>query len=121
MARANTARRQNISGILRQYGERAAQAAREALLENGETVAEEARRRCPVDTGNLRDSIHVERKGDNVVRIVADAQSDDGYYYGRRIEYAPDGQPFMRPALDAKRDEIKQHTLEKIRAAIIQS
>ena len=101
--RSGAAGRISIGAILQQYGERAAQAARESLLENGETVAEEAKRRCPVDTGRLRDSVHVEPKGANKVRIVA-----------------PHGTPFMRPALEAKREELKQHTIEKIRAAVAQ-
>lgn len=118
--RSGAAGRISIGAILQQYGERAAQAARESLLENGETVAEEAKRRCPVDTGRLRDSVHVEPKGANKVRIVADAKSDDGYSYGGIIEYGPHGTPFMRPALEAKREELKQHTIEKIRAAVAQ-
>lgn len=122
MARNNDYRRQTISGILRDYGERAKQAAIEALLENADMVVEEAKSRCPVKTGKLRESIHPERKGENKVRIVADAQNEkNGYYYGRLIEYSPNGQPFLHPALNAKRDEIKQHTIDKIRAAINQS
>lgn len=106
-----------ISGILRDYGKRAAQAARQALEENAEIVLEEARARCPVDTGKLRDSLHLEKKGADKIRIVADAQNK-GYYYGRLLEYAPNGKPFMRPALESKREEIHRNVLEKIRGAI---
>lgn len=112
--------RQTISGLLRDYGERAKQAAIEGLLEGAEMVANEAKSRCPVDTGKLRDSIHTEKKG-NKIRVVADAKSDDGYYYGRLIEYSPKGKPFMHPALEAKRAEVKQHVMEKIRAAVNQN
>lgn len=116
--RSGASRRVNIRAILNQYGERAAQAARESLVENGETVAEEAKKRCPVDTGRLRDSIHVEKNGANKVRVVADAKAKDGYSYGRLIEYSPKGTPFMRPALEAKRAELKQHTIDRIRDAV---
>ncbi len=112
--------RQTISGLLRDYGEKAKQAAVESLLENAETVAEEARRLCPVDSGKLQASIHTEPKGENKVRVIADAKNKD-YYYGRITEYSPSGKAFMRPALEAKRAEIKQHTLDKIRAAINQN
>lgn len=118
--RSGSAGSLNVGAILQQYGERAAQAARESLLENGETVAEEAKSRCPVETGRLRESIHVEPKGANRVRIVADAKAEDGYAYGGIIEYGPNGTPFMRPALVAKREELKQHTIDKIRAALAQ-
>lgn len=109
--------RANISAILRTYGERAAQAARQALEENAEIVMEEARRRCPVDSGKLRDSIHSEKKGANKIRIIADAENN-GYHYARIVEYSPRGKPFLRPALESKREEIKQNMIEKIRAAL---
>lgn len=120
MARNIDYQRQSISGLLQTYGERAKQAALEGLLEGGEIVAAEAKRNCPVDTGRLRDSIHTEKKG-NKVRVVADAKNPkDGYYYGKLIEYSPKGKPFLHSALDAKRAEVKQKVLEKIRAAINQ-
>lgn len=114
--------RQTISGILRDYGERAKQAAIEGLLKGGEIVSAEAKRICPVDTGRLKESIHTEQKGANKVRVVADAKNPkDGYYYGGLIEYSQKkGKPFLRPALDAKKAEVKNHVLEKIRNAINQ-
>lgn len=112
--------RLTINSLLQTYGEAAKQAALEGLLEAGEIVAEEARRRCPVDTGRLQESIHTEKKG-NKVRVVANAKNPkDGYNYARWIEFAPKGKPFMNPALQAKRAEVKQHVIDKIRAALNQ-
>lgn len=109
----------NFSTILRDYGEKAVQAARQALEENAEMVVAEAKERCPVKTGKLQESIHAVHKGKNKIRIVADAQNErDGYYYGNFLEYAPNGKPFLHPALNAKRAEIKQHTIDRIREAL---
>lgn len=106
--------------ILSRYGDKAARAAREALAENAETLAEEARRRCPVDTGRLRDSIHVEiSRNGGKAKIIADAKNAKGVPYGRYVEFSPKiDEPFMYPAMDAKREEMKQHTINRIREAM---
>ena len=72
----------------------------------GEYVGGAAKLRCPVDTGNLRDSInHKVNKQELSVRI------------GTPVEYAPwielgtkntSAQPFLRPALLESKSEIKQ-------------
>ena len=108
----------SAAAILRQLGEDATSAAKAALAEGAEIVVAEAKNRCPVYDGNdkrvvkgaLRDSIHKEKqKGGNEYRIVADAQAKDGMYYGTIVEYSPKiNKPFLWPALDAKREEIKK-------------
>ncbi len=123
----------SIKDILNLYGEKAAQAARQALKDNAETLAQEARERCPVETGfykgrhfklkhpgRLRDSIHVEDGKKDTIQIVADAKDDKGYEYAPLIEYAPWGQPFMKPAYEAKKIEMINHSKDIIRAAIKQ-
>ena len=127
------ARRKSVSikHILELYGEKAAQAARKALRENGETLVQAARELCPVETGlyrdrqhklkhpgRLRDSIHVEDGDKDSITVVADAKDDKGYCYAPIIEYAPWGQPFMKPAYEAKKIEMINHTKDAIRAAI---
>ncbi len=113
-------RRLNLREVLARYGERAARAAKEALAENAETLAGEARLRCPVDTGRLRDSIHVEiSKNGGKAKVIADAKNAKGVPYGRYVEFSPRiDEPFMYPAMDAKREEMKQHTIDRIREAM---
>ena len=121
----------SIKMILELYGEKAAQAARKALRENGETLVQAARELCPVEKGfyrgrhhklkhpgRLRDSIHVEDGDKDSITVVADAKDDKGYCYAPIIEYAPWGQPFMKPAYEAKKIEMINHTKDAIRAAI---
>ena len=127
------ARRKSVSikAILQRYGEKAAQAARQALRENAETLVTAAREIVPVEKGlyrgrqhklkhpgRLRDSIHVEDGKKDSVLVVADAKDDKGYPYAPIIEYAPWGTPFMKPAYEAKKIEMINHTKDLVRAAI---
>lgn len=72
----------------------------------GLTAQTEAQKRCPVDTGNLRNSI-THKVGDDYVII------------GTNVEYAPDqelgdfkhkvGQsPFLRPAIEENIDKYRE-------------
>ena len=100
----------------------------DAILKGGETVAEEARRRAPVDSGRLRDSIKVKQKKRRDVQHVgvtveADYPANAGVrktktrkqaagskeYYAFALEYGTRhmaAQPFLNPALAAKADEV---------------
>ena len=118
----------SATAILKQLGENATIAAKIALAEGAEMVVAEAKSRCPVYDGKdkrvvkgaLRDSIHAEKKkSGNEYRVVADAQSKDGLYYGTIVEYSPKiNKPFLWPALDAKRDEVKQKIISAVRKAV---
>ena len=114
--------------ILKELGEAAETAAIAALAEGAEMVMKEAKQRCPVYEGDdyrvvkgaLRDSIHDEKqKGGKEYRIVADAQAQDGLYYGKIVEFSPKiNKPFLYPAMDAKREAVKKKIIEAVREAI---
>ena len=114
--------------ILKELGEAAENAAIAALAEGAEIVMKEAKERCPVYDGDdprvvkgaLRDSIHaVKEKGGKEYRIVADAQAQDGLYYGKIVEFSPKiNKPFMYPAMDAKREVVKKKIVDAVREAI---
>ena len=122
----------SIKDILIRYGDKAAQAARQSIRDNAENLAQEARELAPVEKGfyvgrhfklkhqgRLRDSIHVEEGGKkDTLRVVADAKDDKDYCYARLIEYSPRGQPYMKPAYEAKKIEMINHSKDLIRAAI---
>lgn len=132
MAKSKLYKRQaTIRRILQFYGEKAAQAARQSIEDNAETLAHAARELAPVEKGfyvgrqfklkhpgRLRDSIHVENGSKDTMLVVADATDDKGYCYARIIEYGPRGQPFMTPAYEAKKIEMINHSKDLIRAAI---
>lgn len=121
----------NIKYLLELYGEKAAQAARQAIKDNGETLMTAAKEYAPVEKGfyvgrqfklkhpgRLRDSIHVEQKSKDKIWVVADAADEKDRCYARIVEFSPRGKPFMRPAYEAKKIEMINHTKDTIRAAI---
>ncbi|MBO6292325.1 MAG: HK97 gp10 family phage protein [Selenomonas sp.] len=119
---------QSSKEILRELGENATEAAKSALAEGAELVMKEAKERCPVYTGNdrrvvkgaLKESIHaVKQKGGTKYKIIADAVSHDGIFYGKLVEFSPAiNKPFMYPALDAQRETVKKLIVEAVREAV---
>jgi HK97 gp10 family phage protein len=119
---------QSSEEILKELGENATEAAKSALAEGVELVMKEAKERCPVYTGNdrrvvkgaLKESIHaVKQKGGAKYKIIADAVSHDGIFYGKLVEFSPAiNQPFMYPALDAQRETVKKLIVEAVREAV---
>lgn len=119
---------QSSEEILKELGENATEAAKSALAEGAELVMKEAKERCPVYTGNdrrvvkgaLKESIHaVKQKGGTKYKIIADAVSHDGIFYGKLVEFSPAiNKPFMYPALDAQRETVKKLIVEAVREAV---
>jgi len=119
---------QSAEEMLRELGENATKAAKSALADGAEIVMQEARNRCPVYKGNdrrvvkgaLRDSIHaVKQKGGAKYKIIADATSHDGIFYGKLVEFSPAiNKPFMYPAMDARRDEVRNKIIDAVREAL---
>lgn len=119
---------QSAEEILRELGENATKAAKDALADGAEIVMQEARNRCPVYKGNdnrvvkgaLRDSIHaVKQKGGAKYKIIADATSHDGIFYGKLVEFSPKiNKPFMYPAMDARRDEVRNKIIDAVREVL---
>ena len=109
-----------MENVLKVYGERVADAAKEALADNAEELCQTVKSKCPVRTGRLLNSIHVSRLKDGAVyKVIADAQGDDGTPYARIVEFSPKiAKPFMYPSMDEKRDRFKQNVKTKIREAI---
>ena len=115
--------REELSGLLLAIGDnaaKAAKAAKDALKKGADLVVEDARSRCPVRTGALRDSIHAEsRRGGTYIRIVADAQNSDGVYYGKVVEFSPRiNRPFLYPAIDAARDSIRKDVARAVKESL---
>lgn len=86
----------------------------EALQSAAETVAENARQRVPVDTGDLRDAIHVERTGFGEFAVIA---GNDNAFYGHIVEHGgtrTPAHPFLVPALE----ETAPAAVAKLAAAL---
>lgn len=76
-----------------------------AIKAGAEAIAEDAQGRVPVDSGALRDAIHVEQipGGYSVVA------GNDQAFYGHIVEHGgarTPSRPFLIPAFEAKRDTL---------------
>lgn len=131
---------------LRELGSHVVKAAKIALKEGAEIIVADAKSRCPVKTGKLRDSIKaVSEEGGTVYRIEAGAsrtfnkvlRDSDGRVqrdsagnpmtveqsidYGQIVEFSPKiNKPFLYPAFEAHAREAEEHVKEAIRQAINQ-
>lgn len=79
-----------------------------------EAIVQEAKEKCPVDTGNLRDSITYKIVGHQGI-IYADCDYA-GYVEFGTVDARP--QPYMFPAFEDNKDKALEHILESINKAI---
>lgn len=98
---------------LRELGEEVVQAAKSAMAQSAAQVVEDAKSRCPVKTGALRDSIKAQKQqGGAAYKITS-------LYYGRCVELSPKiNKPFLFPAIDQNRDRIRDNIQAAIRQAL---
>lgn len=103
---------------LREMSEHVVTAAKTALARGAAEVVADAKSRCPVKTGRLRNSIRAEpNRNGTMYKISADADNN-GFCYGQVVEFSPKiNKPFLYPALDANYGRIQS----EIRAAIRQA
>lgn len=92
------------------YGEQRLKEIEEKLFDKmtlaSDFVKNEARRRCPVDTGNLRSSLNDEviKENNEIVGRVGTNVEYAGYVeYGTKRQTA---QPYLRPALLENKNQI---------------
>lgn len=115
--------RMNIDRVmenLRRKGDEAVTAAKTALREGVNNIVNDAKSRCPVKTGKLRDSIHAESLEDGAIyKITTDAKNDDNVSYAQYVEYSPRiNRPFMHPAIDANISRLSNGIKNAIRNSL---
>ncbi len=104
---------------LRAMGEHVLQAAKSALKDGADVIVVDAKSRCPVDTGKLRDSIAAVDVADGAAyELSANAKNQSGVAYGQFVEFSPRGQPFLFPAIEANVDNVKETIKRAIQDAI---
>ena len=116
----------NIAGVseavrnLRMKGEHVLTAAKQALKEGADMIVQDAKSRCPVKTGALKNSITAKSLEDGAAyELSADAKNKRGIAYGQFVEFDPRiAHPFLYPALDANVDRVKQRVGNAIQTAI---
>lgn len=105
---------------LRELGEHVLTAAKQALKDGADLIVNDAKSRCPVRTGKLRDSIKAVRKKDGALyEISADARNQNNIPYGQFVEFDPKiAQPFLYPAMEANRDAVNNSIRQAVHDAI---
>ena len=86
-----------------------------ALRVAAEQVAQAAKARVPVASGDLRNSIHVERQGGGYAVIAG----DDTAFYGHMVEFGTSRtspRPFLVPALEEQRGELEAYVRGALRS-----
>ena len=93
----------------------------EVLEEGANAIAEDAKQRVPVDTGALRDAIHVEQVDDLTFSVVAGSTEA---YYGHMVEFgsAEGGKgrgpipphPFLIPAAEVQHARIEGAAMDAL-------
>lgn len=111
----------------------------EAVLEGAEIVAEAARAKAPVDSGDLRSGIKADMTWDRNApvawagagfdkdmnnKFVKYSKTGKRYYYPTAVEYGHGGphpapaRPFMRPAADESRSKVRAVVKARISQAV---
>lgn len=99
-----------VTRNLREMGEHVVSAAKAALERGANKVVADAKRKVPVRTGKLKDSIKAVPNGDkSAYRISANAKNR-GVAYGQIVEFSPKiKKAFLYPALDENRQQIREN------------
>lgn len=105
---------------LLEMGEHVVQAAKDAMKQGADEIVADAKSRCPVKTGRLRDSIKATPNRDGTsYDISADARNEDGFLYGQIVEFSPkEGyRPFLYPAFEANVGRVYNNVREAVEHA----
>lgn len=105
---------------LQMLGEDILAAAETELAIGADNIVQDAKRRCPVKTGKLRDSIKAtELEGGIAYEFSANATNENGIAYGQFVEFSPKiNQPFLYPAIRANVKFIRKNIKTAIQEAL---
>ena len=92
-----------------------------AAMEGGEIVLEEARRNCPVDTGNLRNSLKLTKDKQTKTKATVKIDFDKTLKYGTHVELGTQhhpAQPFLRASVDDNQNTINVEITDTVSDAV---
>jgi len=87
----------------------------EALMDGGLSVEREAKINCPVDTGRLRASITTRQTSETLVEVGTNVEYAENVEYGTSKQRA---QPYLHPAYEAKKEEVKRRIAKALKEAM---
>lgn len=108
---------------LRAKGEDVLLAAKLALRDGVDLIIADAKSRCPVRTGKLKNSIKaIDVASGAAYEITADAQNSNGIAYGQFVEFSPKiNKPFLYPAIEANIGTVREGIKQAIQGALSRS
>lgn len=112
----------DVMNNLRAKGSQMEQAAKAALKTGIDRIVEDAKSRCPVKTGKLRESIKAIPIADGAIyKITASAKNEKGVPYAAIVEYSPIiNKPFLYPAIELNRSRLHNEIKAALQNAISQ-
>ena len=131
MARAYTARTKKLKAeveeaeedvkLLEEMGQKAGEVLTSAAEAGGRVALSETRRRCPVKTGRLRESLTLTQGKKTPTKANVPIEHGKKEYYGKFVELDTRKQlamPFMRTAVDENKQQISEAVTEEIGRAV---
>ena len=112
-----TVKSEEVLKKLKEIGSKAEKIVGKALEESAEIIRKEASDKAPRRRGYLAKGITVSEVKDRTIDIGPDEKS----FYGRFLEFGTvkmSARPFLRPALDTKRSQVKAKFIEVIKGLI---
>lgn len=90
----------------------------EGVKEAATVIADDAKSRVPVDSGDLRAAIHIDNRGPASYAVVAGDGDKKGIYYGHFVEFGTvkaSPHPFLVPALEENVDTALELVTDKLK------
>ena len=92
-----------------------------AAMEGGEIVLQEAKKNCPVDTGNLRNSLQLTKDKQTKTKATVKIDYDKSLKYGTHVELGTKdqpAQPFLRSSVDENQTIINVEITDTVSDAV---
>lgn len=87
----------------------------------GKIALEDAKRNCPVDTGALKQSLHLTEGKATATKAIVHVDYDKSLKYGTHVELGARGRPanpFLRNAVDDNQNQINDAIVAEISRAV---
>lgn len=112
-----------VEKLLEDIGVSASDVLDKAANAGGEIALEDAKRRCPTDSGRLKASLNLKKSKTKKPEVRQEVKIAPGRkeYYGTFVELGTanqPAQPFMRPAIDENKDKIAKAINDEVLKAV---
>lgn len=107
--------------MLADMGQSAEDVLQSAAEAGGKIALDDAKMRCPVDTGRLKNSLYLEKLKKSPGKADVKVSIGKNEYYGVFVELGTsksEAKPFLRPAVDENKDRIAKAINEAVLKAL---